>query len=65
MLFLNVVVMLIGVPMMIQTAMVKLMIFNLECFIQPIALTFEPILDDGDSSWWQKFVNIVVVATSI
>ena len=31
--FLNVAVMLIGTLMMIQTAMVKLMIFNLECFI--------------------------------
>ena len=31
--FLNVAVMLIGMPTMIQTAMVKLMIFNLECFI--------------------------------
>ena len=33
--FLNVAVMLIGMPMMIQTVMVKLMIFNLECFKRP------------------------------
>ena len=40
--FLNVAVMLIGMPTMIQTVMEKLMIFNLECFITPVECFMTP-----------------------